>query len=549
MKTHPCDRIYNGAMQRSYGFCAIMLGIAVNIVATGTPARAEVSAESSGRIDAIFESRTKQGVPGCAVGVAENGRTLVERAYGMADVGLGVPARPDSIYEAGSVSKQFTAAAVLLLARDGKLRLDDNIRTYLPELPDYGTPVTIRHMLHHTSGLRDWGAISALEGWPRNTRTFSNDDVLMLAARQRALNFTPGTHFLYSNTNYNLLAILVARVSGESLAAFSAARIFAPLGMAHTRWREDHGTIVRGRTTAYTAAAGVYSADQPIEDAYGNGGLLTTVGDLLLWNAGLDADRLGPGLTAAMQEAGVLTDGTRITYAAGLRIFDHVGNAEVGHSGQTGGYRTWLARYPAHGLSVALLCNATDVDTAVIGRQIADMFLPPRPVPAEPAVQGSLPSGLYASTVTGFPLAIAVAADGRLLADGKVPMPVGQNRWRIGSALLDVAADGTLTGITQAGERWLYRKVGPVTHVDAPAYAGRYCGTDNPICLTVEAGGTGLAVGWPRGPSLPFAPSYADTFEAGSGVLMTFTRDDTGRVTGLRISSERAWNVAFAREM
>ena len=209
---------------------------------------------------------------------------MLLKAYGMADLEHDVRNTPDTIFEAGSVSKQFTAMAVQLLASEGKLSLDDPVRKYIPELPDYGKPLTIRHMLSHTSGLRDWGSVESIAGWPRTTREYTHAHVLDIVSRQKSLNFDPGTKWSYSNTGFNLAAIIVSRVSGMSFAEFSKQRIFAPLGMTHTSWRDDHTRIVKGRAIAYSLDNGEYHIEMPFENVHGNGGLLTTVGDLLMWN-------------------------------------------------------------------------------------------------------------------------------------------------------------------------------------------------------------------------------------------------------------------------
>ena len=214
------------------------------------------------QVDALFTAWSNA-TPGCAVGVSENGRILLERAYGMADLEHGVPNRPDTIFEAGSISKQFTAAAVLLLAEDGKLSLDDPVRKYIPELPEYAAPITIRQMLHHTSGLRDWGNVAWIGGWPRGTRIYTHDHVLDILARQEALNFAPGTRWSYSNSGYNLAAILVSRVAGEPFADFTRKRIFEPLGMTRTSWRDDFTRIVRDRAIAYANVGDRYASDMP----------------------------------------------------------------------------------------------------------------------------------------------------------------------------------------------------------------------------------------------------------------------------------------------
>jgi len=502
------------------------------------------------RLDALFAKWNSKDSPGCAVAVSRNGQAIATRAYGMADLEKGVPATPDSIYEAGSDSKQFTAAAILMLAREGKLSLDDDIRKYLPELPTYSAPVTIRHMLHHTSGLRDWGSVAAIEGWPRNSRTASNDDVLEIASRQSELNFAPGAHYLYSNSNYNLAAIVVARVSGQSLADFTSERIFKPLGMTHTSWRDDHGEVVAGRTGAYDYQDGVYRNDQVIEDAYGNGGLLTTVGDLVKWQAALDAGTFGAGFTAQMQTPTKLNDGTPIAYALALVNLDHHGQQEVSHSGSTGGYRAWMARYPKQKLAVSLLCNTGNADTPVLGREVADVFLPAWKDKSY-TPKGPLPSGVYADGVNGFPVKFDSDEQGRLRADDKLLTPVGPGRW---AQREDIFAFGK-TGLVREnreGEKISYRKVDAVTTFDAKPYVGKFCGVDTHACLTFRQQGEALVYSGPRWADQTLSPAYADVFtgeampDAGR-ITVKFKRDANGAVTALRFGEGRAYDVLFRR--
>lgn len=507
------------------------------------------SAEANDAIDAVFAQYAGESVPGCAVGVEKDGKSVLKRAYGMADLEERVRAQPNSIYEAGSVSKQFTAAAIVLLAREGKLALSDDIRKYLPEMPDYGTPITIEHLIQHTSGLRDWGSIAAMEGWPRNSRSASNDDVLAIAARQKGLNYTPGAHYSYSNTNFNLAAIIVARVSGKSFAAFTKERILDPLGMTSTRWRERYRTLVPGRATAYAREGDVYVIDQPIEDAHGNGGLLTTVSDLLTWNAALDSDRLGLGFRAAMERTGVLTDGTGIVYASGLRVVEHRGTREVSHSGSTGGYRAWLARYPAQHLSVALLCNAGDVDSVAMGQSVAEHYLADlTPVPTyKPS--GKPPEGLYVSELTGAPITVVARADGSVLIDGAVLDPVARGRWRQ-SGTDFVFGRGHDLVVEANGERLRYRQAKTVQTFDPSPFVGEYCGVDNPFCLIVRRSSDGgMSIETTGRPGLapqPLKPAFTDVF-TGKSTTIRFVRDAAGGVSGLTYGDSRAWSVEFTR--
>lgn len=331
-------------------------------------------------VDAIF-SRWNNTTPGCAVGIAVGGTPTLMKAYGMADLEHDVPNTPDTIFEAGSVAKQFTAMAIILLAGDGKLSLDDPARRYVPELPDYGVPLTIRHMLTHTSGLRDWGSVAGIAGAPRTTRAYTHAHVLDIVSRQKALNFAPGTNWSYSNTGFNLAAIIVSRVSGMPFAEFSQRRIFEPLGMTRTSWRDDHQRIVKGRATAYaTGPDGGYQILMPFENVHGNGGLLTTVGDLLKWNENFVTARVGtPALVAEMQRVARLTDGRELDYALGLYVRPLDGVPNVYHSGSTAGYRAHLNRFPESRTSVAVLCNGSNGDATRAANDVSRLYLGLKP--------------------------------------------------------------------------------------------------------------------------------------------------------------------------
>src|SRR5687767_5115081 len=360
--------------------------------------QAATEAPSVAAVDAIF-ARWNAGTPGCAVGVGVKGKPVLERAYGLADLEREVENAPDTIFEAGSVSKQFTAAAVLLLARDGKLAIDDPVRKYVPELPDYGVPLTIRHMLTHTSGLRDWGSVAGIGGWPRTTRVHTHGHVLDILSRQKALNIAPGTNWSYSNSGYNLSAIIVSRVSGQSFADFSRDRIFKPLGMTRTSWRDDFKRIVPHRALAYDRGADGYQEDMPFENVHGNGGLLTTVGDLLKWNENFVTPVVGDAAFVAQQQTTArLSDGRDQVYAFGLYVRPYRGVREVAHSGSTAGYQAYLTRFPDQHVSVAVLCNAADAAPTQYARAVAELYLGTALEPPAPAAAGGGRGGRGAQT-------------------------------------------------------------------------------------------------------------------------------------------------------
>ena len=380
---------------KRHAFLLAALATAAGVVALG--GQAAVQPAPTAAVDAVFAAWNTT-TPGCAVGVGVAGRPVLARGYGMADLEHDVANDANTIFEAGSVSKQFTAAAVLLLARDGKLSLDDPVRKYIPELPDYGVPLTIRHMLTHTSGLRDWGEVAGIAGWPRGTRVHTHAHVLDIVSRQKALNFTPGTNWSYSNTGYNLAAIIVSRVSGESFADFSRERIFQPLGMAHTSWRDDYTRVVKHRAVAYDRSADGYHEDMPFENVHGNGGLLTTVGDLVRWNENFVTPVMGDkALVAEQQTRGRFSDGKEHEYGLGLYIRPYRGVLEVGHSGSTAGYRAYLARYPERHVSVAVLCNAGNANATQFAHAVAELYLGDRltaPATTSPGSPAAPPASL-----------------------------------------------------------------------------------------------------------------------------------------------------------
>ena len=318
----------------------------VLFLSSATPAQVPDKAKVVAGADKAWEKFTKAYVapaPGCAAAVSLNGEVVFEKAFGLADLEHNVPNTTQTIFESGSVAKQFTAAALVLLQQDGKLSLDDPVKKYIPELPDYGSPLTIRHLLNHTAGLRDWGAVLSLTGAGRGERVISQDLALDVITHQRALDFTPGAEYSYSNSGYNLAAIIVERVSKQKFPAFVEERLFKPIGMKNSSWRDDYQRIVPGRAQGYARQGnGPWRLNMPFMNVYGNGGMLTTVGDWMKWNAMLDSQSLGAPLVNALETQGVLNDGRKIAYALGLTVAKYKGMKDVSHGGATAGYQTFL---------------------------------------------------------------------------------------------------------------------------------------------------------------------------------------------------------------
>jgi CubicO group peptidase (beta-lactamase class C family) len=545
---------------------AIALTASLALVAALSAVDGPPATPDRAKVDAVFAKWTAN-TPGCAVGVAEDGKTVLEKAYGMADLEHHAPNAANTIFEAGSIAKQFTAAAVLLLAREGKLSLDDPARKHVPELPDYGKPLTIRHMLTHTSGLRDWSEVVGIAGWPRTSRVYTHAHVLDIVSRQKSLNFEPGTYWSYCNTGYNLAAIIVSRVSGMPFAEFCRVRIFEPLGMTRTSWRDDFRRIVEGRAIAYSEGQHGYRQNMPFENVHGNAGLLTTVGDLLKWSENAVTRKVGDAAFLREQlEPGRFNNGRSHDYALGLYIRTFMGVPEIGHDGSTGGYRAYLARYPKQRLSVAVLCNIATGEADRYAHQVAALYLgdaltPPRSAHAA-AAEGAAArqtvlathAGLYRSTVTGMPLGI-VHTDGQLiLADLSAPAhalvvgseshlesPVSGRVYDFGSRGLEVSnPNGTVD---------LFERVEQVTPSASELLelAGAYSSDEAETVLEVSAAGNGLILKRRPDTALVLKPIYRDAFLAQDLGLVRFRRDSAGTVTALSVTAQRVWDLRFER--
>lgn len=531
---------------------AVAAGAVVAALALTAASEPQAPAVRDQAVDRLFAQWT-QGTPGCAVGVSEAGTPVLTRAYGMADLERDVPNTPATIFEAGSVSKQFTAAAVLLLARDGKLALDDPIRKYIPEVPDYGTPVTIRHMLTHTSGLRDWGSVADIGGWPRTTRVYTHADVIDIVSRQRALNFSPGTRYSYSNTGYNLAAVLVERVSGMPFAEFSQQRIFGPVGMTRTSWRDDHRRIVKGRAQAYSHEDDRYRTLMPFENVHGNGGLLTTVGDLLLWNRHLASPAIGDAAMVRQQEEpGRFADGRAHGYALGLRVGTRHGLREIGHSGSTAGYRAHLTRFPDRQLSVAVLCNAANADATAYAGEVADVFLAAtRETPATNGhtlteAEAAAAAGLFRYTTTGEAIEVVSVARGVRLARTPFVAESGTRFTSSGGDTWQIAADGSATLTDRYGTVDRFERVTPAapSAAELQALAGTYVSEDAETELTVAVEGETLVLKRRPDTTIRLSPLYRDAFSGSIGTVL-FRRDAAG--PQLSVVQDRVWDMRFVR--
>ncbi|RKG85981.1 serine hydrolase domain-containing protein [Corallococcus terminator] len=507
------------------------------------------------QVDALFAPWSGKSTPGCAVGISRNGALDYAHGYGMSNLEDDVPITPQSVFLIASISKQFTAFAIGLLAQEGKLSLDDDVRKHLPELPDLGKSITLAHLIHHTNGLREQGQLLNLAGW-RGDDLYTEADILWALGRQRRLNFEPGSEVVYGNAAYTLLGVIVRRVSGKSLRAFADERIFQPLGMSDTRFRDDHTEIVPRRASAYSPRdGGGWRISVPHADYYGSTGIFTTVGDLLKWEQNLlDARVGGQALMAWMQTSGRLNDGTATGYGGGLRLTGYRGLRMVSHDGMDGGYRTEALLFPDQRLAIVALCNGATLLPSELTRKVAEVYLGDRMKNVMPPAvklsdaELSARAGNYWSPLTDEVVRLEFK-DGELrqvdMPTAFVPMGQGAFRpgesmhvWRF-SAPTAGASHGLSIQDSWPTTRDFIRVTAPLPASPALAFfEGRYHSDEVDMTYTVRVADGKLVMRWPRRDEVVLEAVGGDRFVGSLGTV-TFTRAASGGVDGLTISSRR----------
>lgn len=510
-----------------------------------------------------FEKVTKAYVapgPGCAAAVSLKGEIVFEKAFGLAEIEHNVPNTPQTIFESGSVAKQFTAAALVLLQQDGKLSLDDPVRKYIPELPDYGSPLTIRHMLNHTAGLRDWGTVISLTGVGRGDRVVNQDLAYDVTIHQRALDFKPGAEYSYSNSGYNLAAIIVERVSKQKFPAFVEERLFKPLGMKNSSWRDDYQRIVPNRAQAYSRQGnGPWRLNMPFMNVYGNGGMLTTVGDWMIWNAMLDSKSFSAPLVDALETRGVLNDGRKISYALGLVIDSSKGFTEVSHGGATAGYQTFLTRYPDKKISIGVMCNGTSPSPGGIAASITtEIFGPFTETAKTEAAKVSDEElkkfvGVWRNVKTHAPARFIIdngvsrwnGARLTPMGDGQFTSGSNQLRFTVGRGGLPVSAEA----VDGEGEvrRFVPEKEWKPTPAELASYTGDWFSDEAGATFAVAVEGDKAFIKQRPARSLQMQPLYKDHFSL-QGYIIWFTRDRTGKVQRLHVGASRMRDMPFVRK-
>jgi CubicO group peptidase (beta-lactamase class C family) len=531
------------------------------------------------RLDDLFHNWSKPGTPGAAVAVLQHGKLVYEKGYGLANLEYDIPVTPQTVFHVASVSKQFTAMAVVLLEQKGQLSLEDDLHKYLPELPDYGHRITLRQLLQHTSGIRDQWQTLALAGW-RLDDVITQKQILRLLFHQTELNFVPGTRHLYSNGGYTLAAEVVARVSGKPFPDFCQERIFGPLAMSHTHFHQDHRRIVRDRAYSYEKTRVGYQASPLNYANVGATSLFTTASDLVRWLDNFREPKVG-GRAAIerLQEPAVLADGKKIDYALGLTIGRYRGLQTVSHGGGDAGYRSFVLWLPEQELGIAVVSGLASFDSGRTANKVAEVFLgdkmtpeaakpPLRPASQSPRQYITLEPKALDPYIGHYKLDVGFSVDfrkkdGELVGD--VPgqgvgelHPLATNRFFIeqlnGEVEFIVKADGpmrlkfTQEGSTINGER---TSQVPWEATDLEQYQGVYWSDELETQYTIRLKGGKLIADHVHHGEIALVPTAQDRFSTTEWFMpeVKFLRDASNQVSGLTLGGGRVTGIRFTRKI
>ena len=514
------------------------------------------------QVDKLFRAWDTNESPGAAVAVLYRGAVLHHEGYGMANLEHGIPITSTSVFDVASVSKQFCAFAIALLVDEGRIALDDDIRTHMPELPDFGHTITLRHLLHHTSGLRDWPGMLAMTG--RNMEdVISMEEITAFIKHQRTLNFVPGTQYSYSNTGYTILALLIERLSGQSFRTFTEERIFAPLDMTQTHFQDDHEEIVPQRVVSYSSQLGEIHRIGNGLMALGSSSLHTSTEDLLKWVQNFEDQKIGsPAVHAMMNSQGQLNDGTEIPYGFGLVRGTYRGLNTISHTGGWAGFRTVILRIPDHEFTAIVLSNSAIMNASTMAQRVTEHYLDafmsppvPPPVTADDVPPLSDYTGVYDF---GKASVLKLTPTGKSLLAHWPPTPpvpvqsIGVDSLHVPALNLTITFTRDSSGsVVNASTRGLNAaRLQPTEDTGLSMYEGCYTSEELGVSYSVKALDTVLVASDPRGKKLSFTKTVDHVFVGDTWfapVIRMETDKTTRAVTHFEANNARSLHVRFVK--
>lgn len=452
---------------------------------------AQLSSEQSKKIDGLFHDWTAANHPGGAIAIMQKGEITYSKAFGLASLEYQVPNTTETIFNTASISKQFTAMGIVLLHQQGLLSVDDDIRKHLPDLPNFGHTITIRHALHHTSGMRSLHAMLALAGW-REDDARTNEDLYRFMLQQKELNFVPGDEYLYCNTGYMLMSNIIEKITGEKFPQWMKNNVFEPLGMVNTYVEDRYDRVVPNNATSYYQQEGEFFRAIEYWGYVGSGNMHSTTKDLLIWLQNFSTPK--PKWKKAfemLQTTTPLNDGSENNYALGVIIDKFKGHNKVHHSGSIGGFRAYASTYPGEQLSIVVLTNFSSNNPRRAERFIADMLLKDQSIESQEKVE---------------------------------PNSSGSEK------------------VTPAG---LAKEFSPVNLED---YPGRFYSPELESTLDIVLKGKRLMVHHARHGDFRAYINIKDELDVPNFATINVVRDESNTITGIRVSNGRARNVWFEKQ-
>jgi len=531
--------------------------------------------EKTDKVDKLFARWYSTVSPGAALAIVKDGKIIYKRGYGMANLEHNTPITTTSVFRIGSTSKQFTAASIAILAKEGKISLDDDIRKYIPEMPEYQRLITVRNLVHHTSGIRDYTSLLSLAGYRPDADCPTIEETIEILARQKNLNFPPGEEYSYSNSGYFLLSVIVERASGKTLNEFAQERIFKPLGMKNTHFHDDHTMTVKNRAAGYSPTKKGFRINMSNWNHVGDGAIFTTVEDSFLWDQAFYNNKLGKELMELIQTRGVLNSGKELDYAFGLRISDYRGLKTVGHGGSWVGFRSAMIRFPEQRFSVVCLANLSTINPSSLCQKVADIYLvdqfkeEPVKKPKRKVTPITLPkkeleekAGNYHDEKSRMWVTVSVK-DSKLKIDVRgqklLLSPVSKTSFQALDAPFDVSLDfepevkgkALKAELTMRGREGINLvkdpKVAPLMPARLKEYAGEYYSDElmTTYRLVVEEGV--LVFKHRNAPKDPLKAMAPDKFIVGR-MNIDFLRNKRNKIEGFSLSAGRALNIKFIKK-
>lgn len=537
----------------------------------------QLASDTAAKISALFASYGND-EPGGVLEIRRGGQPLYRKVFGVTNLEQPSPIHGSTAFVAASVTKQFTAAGVLLLVKDKKLSLEDDIRSYIPELPDFGKTITIRQLLTHTSGMRDWWNVTYLTGTPSGKRVFGQKFALQFISQQKSLNYEPGERYSYTNAGYDLASVLIERLTKESFREFIKKRLLDPAGMAQSQIRSRFDMVIPNMATGYQRVGGEYRKGYVLDETYGAAGLITTAADLAKWNEFIYATPALAPLRALREERYVLNNGDTITYAAGgVHVRKVNGVKEVSHTGLEGGFRSLCAYYPEFHLSVTYMSNNRSIATVDIQKSLAEIFFGvdkadvnlvrslPKPTKkgrrlasasASKKEAYSKSSGIYLNIHDESDLLNIFEKNNQLLNHAAPLTEIADDVYQYETAVYQFLPDQNKAYKYQQGEVYTYRKLTRFQPADdqLEQFAGTFYSQDAGVTLRVTQSKGRLFATLPEGDVLPLTPLFVEgdsyafrTFPNGLRAVFFFEKGEEGSISGIRVTLPRAANIPFTK--